>query len=256
MRLRFTIAWDGRPYAGWQSQPGGNTVQDHLEAAVARVLKLPAPAAVHGSGRTDTGVHGLGQVAHCDVPDTCRMDMDAWRRALNVHLPPSIRVLEAAVAPPEFHARFDAAGKTYRYRIWTAPVLPPLEAGLAWHVPHTLDRVLLAAACRMCEGEHDFTAFAANRGDGKDAGRDTVRRIWSVTAAEEGPLLTLTFHGNGFLYRMVRLLTGSIVRVAQGRAPLSWLQYLLTAPPGEKSHHTAPADGLYLVSVDYPPPAG
>lgn len=251
MRLRFTIAWDGRPFAGWQSQPHGNTVQDFMEAAVAKVLKSPAPVRVQGSGRTDTGVHALGQIAHCDVPDGWRMDVAAWRRALNVHLPPAIRVLEVTPAAENFHARFDAAGKTYRYRLWTGDVLPPLEAGLAWHVPQPLVLQALEAACRQCEGKHDFASFAANRGDGKDEGRDTVRSIWRVQVEGTGPLVSLTFHGSGFLYRMVRLLTGSIVRVAQGRAPLSWLEHLLNAPPGEKSHYAAPADGLCLMSVDY-----
>jgi tRNA pseudouridine38-40 synthase len=254
MRLRLTIAYDGRPFAGWQSQPAGNTVQDHLEAALGRILKMETPPAVHGSGRTDAGVHALGQVAHCDVPDTSRMDTAAWRRALNVHLPPGIRIMEVTPAAGNFHARFDAAGKTYRYRVWNDEVLPPLEAGLAWHVPHRLDLALLEEACRSCEGTHDFGAFAANRGDGKDEGRDTVRHLWSVRLERESPCLILTFHGSGFLYKMVRLLTGSLMRVAMGRAPVFWLQQLLTASGGKKSHHTAPADGLYLVSVDYETP--
>src|SRR5687768_9845045 len=108
MRLRLTIAYDGRPFAGWQSQPGGNTVQDHLESALAKILKMEKPPAVHGSGRTDTGVHALGQVAHFDAPDDCRMDHGAWLRALNVHLPPAIRVMDVSATPPGFHARFDA----------------------------------------------------------------------------------------------------------------------------------------------------
>lgn len=251
VRLRLTIAYDGRPFAGWQSQPGGNTVQDHLERVVATILKLENPVPVHGSGRTDTGVHALAQVAHCEVPDGCRMDVVAWRRALNVHLPPAIRVLEVARAAENFHARFEATGKTYRYRLWHDEILPPLEAGLVWHVPHALDFDLLAAACARCEGEHDFAALSANRGDGKDEGRDTVRKVWSVQVERSGPLVTMDFHGNGFLYKMVRMLTGSIVRVAQKRAALSWLEYLLTAPSGEKTHHTAPANGLYLMRVDY-----
>lgn len=254
MRLRLTIAYDGRPFAGWQSQCGGNTVQDHLEAAIARILHAPAPVPVHGSGRTDAGVHALGQTAHCDVPDTCRMDAAAWVRALNVHLPPAIRVMQVSPVSPDWHARFDATGKTYTYRLWHAPILPPLEAGLAWHVPHALDFPLLTEACRLCEGRHDFSAFAANRGDGKDDTRDNVRDLWSIVHAREDALLTLTFHGSGFLYRMVRLLTGSIIRVAMHRAPLSWLESLLAAPPGQKSHHMAPADGLYLVGADYPAP--
>jgi tRNA pseudouridine38-40 synthase len=251
MRLRLTIAYDGRPFAGWQSQPDGNTVQDHLEAAIAKTLQQEQRVPVHGSGRTDAGVHAMGQTAHFDVPPDCRMSPAAWRRALNVHLPPAIRVMEVAAAPDDWHARFDAAGKSYRYRIWTGSVLPPLEAGLAWHVPQRMDPAALEAACRSCEGEHDFRAFAANRGDGRDATRDTVRRLWSVLPEREGPLLTLTFHGSGFLYKMVRLLTGAIVRTARGREPLTWLERLLTAPAGEKCHYAAPADGLYLMRVDY-----
>ena len=219
-------------------------MQDLLEAAAAEILKVEPPVAMHGSGRTDAGVHALGQVAHFDVPDTCRMDEGAWRRALNVHLPPGIRVMAVTRVADDFHARFQAAGKTYRYRIWNDDVLPPLEAGLAWQVPHRMDFTGMKAACRMCEGRHDFTAFAANRGDGKDADRDKVRELFSVKLEHTAPLIALTFHGSGFLYKMVRLLTASIVRVAQGREPLSWLAHLLTAPPGEKSHHTAPADGL------------
>jgi tRNA pseudouridine38-40 synthase len=251
MRLRLTIAYDGRPFAGWQSQPGGNTVQDHLEAALAKILKTDPPPVIHGSGRTDTGVHALGQVAHFDAPESCSMDTGAWLRALNVHLPPAIRIMEMQAAEPGFHARFDATGKTYRYRIWNADVLPPLEAGRAWHVPRAIDFPLLADACRMCEGTHDFSAFAANRGDGKDAGRDTVRTLWSVGIDRDGPCLTLTFRGTGFLYKMVRLLTGSLVRVALHRAPAAWMQQLLSFPGDAKTHHLAPADGLYLVNVEY-----
>lgn len=254
MRLRLTIAYDGRPFAGWQSQRGGNTIQDHIQAAMARILKLESPPCVHGSGRTDTGVHALAQVAHCDVPDTARMDCAAWRRALNVNLPPAIRIMEAVRAAPDFQARFHATGKTYRYRVWNDEVLPPLEAGLAWHVPHCLDLPLLGKACALCEGAHDFAGFAANRCGKRKPVRDTNRHLWSATPAADGPCLTITFHGDGFLYKMVRLLTGSMVRVSQGRESLAWFTELLTAPPGRKSHYLAPADGLYLCGVDYAPP--
>ncbi len=251
MRMRLIVAYDGRPFAGWQSQPGGNTVQDLLEAAAGRILKSGGPVAVTGSGRTDAGVHAVGQVAHFDLPDTCRMDAAAWVRALNVHLPPAIRITAAEPAASGFHARFDAEAKTYRYRIWCGPVLPPLEAGLAWHVPQAMNPALLAEACRRCEGMHNFRAFAANRGDGKDDTRDTVRTIWSLTPEQDGHLLTLTFHGGGFLYKMVRLLTAAIVRTARGQESPEWIPMLLSAAK-EKCPHSAPPDGLYLVSVDYP----
>ncbi len=253
MRLRLTIAYDGRPFVGWQSQSRGQTVQALMEAAVAAVLKMESPVPVSGSGRTDAGVHALAQVAHCDVPDDCRMDEAAWRRALNARLPAAIRVMEVARAADNFHARFQTTGKTYRYQIWNDAVLPPLEAGLAWHMPHPMDFALLEAACILIQGRHDFSSFAANRADGKDRGRDKVRELYSAKVEHAGPLITFTFHGSGFLYKMVRLLTGSIVRVARGRVPLSWLEHLLTAPPGEKSQYVAPADGLCLISVDYAP---
>lgn len=250
-RFRLTLAYDGRPFAGWQSQPGGNTVQDFLERALGRVLPETSPR-VHGSGRTDAGVHALGQVAHFDAPSEFRLNGDAWRRALNSHLPPSIRVTHCAEARPDFHARFDATGKTYRYRIFTGEVLPPLEVGLAWHRPKQLDFDLLAEACAALEGTHDFAGFAAFRGN-EDGTEDTVRTLWSVTLTNDGPLRVLTFHGSGFLYKMVRLLTGALVRVAAKKQPLTWLTDLLHRRDPGKCQHVAPPDGLYLVSVDYPP---
>ena len=250
MRLRLTIAYDGTPFRGWQSQPGGNTVQDLLETAFARILTDNQPVRVHGSGRTDAGVHALGQSAHCDVPDTCRMDPPAWRRALNVHLPPAIRVMEVACAAPEFHARFDAVGKTYRYHLWNAEVIPPHLHGRAWHLSGRLDAGRLAEAVSIFRGRHDFAGFAAFRGDARQDS-DTIRTIHDVQLASDGPDIRLTWHGDGFLYRMVRLLTGSAARVATGRADLAWLRRLLDRTDPGKSHHLAPAAGLWLVSVDY-----
>jgi tRNA pseudouridine38-40 synthase len=248
MRWKLTIAYDGAPFRGWQSQSGGNTVQDLLEAAVGRILG--AAVTVHGSGRTDAGVHALGQVAHFDVPDGWRMDAAAWLRALQVHLPPQIRVMRAEAAEPRFHARFDAVGKTYRYRLWHGAVLPPHEWQRAWHVPHVLDEVRLREVLSLCAGRHDFAAFAAFRGDVR-SDADTVRTIHRAGLERKGEEWVLTWSGDGFLYRMVRLLTGAAVRVAQGRAGVAWFRGLLDEPAGRKNHHQAPADGLYLVSVDY-----
>ncbi len=252
-RIRITVTYDGRPFSGWQSQPSGNTVQDVLEAALARICKV-ARVPAQGSGRTDTGVHALGQVAHFDAPPTYRMDAAAWVRALNIHLPPTVRVVEATVLPEDtdFHARFSAGGKTYRYEIDRGPVLSPFRAGLAWHHPHGIDGDTFRAAAALFAGEHDFAAFAANRHDGKTLAT-TVRTISAITVNENGETLGLTVSGNGFLYKMVRLLVGSITRCAEGRESLGWLRDLLDAPAGRTSQFCAPADGLYLVSVDYPP---
>lgn len=251
-RVKITVSYDGRPFAGWQSQPAGDTVQDALEAALARICKEPR-VPVQGSGRTDTGVHALGQIAHFDAPSAIGMDAAAWVRALNVNLPAAVRVLDATVlsADTDFHARFSACGKTYRYEVDRAPVLSPFRAGLAWHHPHAIDVHLFRAAAALFAGEHDFAAFAANRHDGKPLAT-TVRTVSALTVAESAETLSLTISGNGFLYRMVRLLVGSITRCAEGRESIDWLRDLLVAPAGRTSQFCAPADGLYLVSVDYP----
>lgn len=253
LRFRLTLAYDGRPFAGWQSQPSGLTVQDALERAILKILP-DYPLRVLASGRTDAGVHALGQVVHFDVPEDKSLPSAAWQRALNVHLPPSIRVMDSRAVPDSFHARFDAMGKTYRYRIWTGSVLPPLEAGLAFHHPRPLDFSLLAEACARITGRHDFTNFAAFRGN-EDGTEDNIRTLWSVDPQVQQDLLTLTFHGSGFLYKMVRLLTGALLRVAVGREPLSWLEDLLHRRSPGKCAHVAPADGLYLVEVHYQDPS-
>ena len=247
-RLKIVIAYDGRPYKGWQSQPCGNTVQDKIQSAIAEISKLPK-GTIHGSGRTDTGVHGLGQVAHFDVDANNSMDTNSWRRALNAKLPASIRILSCEQADADFHARFSAKGKTYRYEIDTGAVLMPLRSGLAWHVPLPLDADVLRVAARHLEGEHDFAAFAANRGDGSQG--STVRVIQKIDINSSPSTLTLTFSGNGFLYKMVRLLTGTMVRCALGKEDPEWIKSFLDNPSGEKSAYCAPADGLYLVKVAY-----
>jgi tRNA pseudouridine38-40 synthase len=246
-RLKLTLAYDGAPFAGWQSQVGGNTVQDRVEAALAKVAK--AEIALHGSGRTDAGVHALGQVAHFDAPVDSRMKPADWLRALNANLPPEIRILRAVRAAADFHARFSAQGKTYRYELWTAPALPPHLHRRAWHVAPTPDFARLREALEIFVGEHDFRAFAANRG-GKPV-EDTVRRISAIRAARSGPLWRITFEGSGFLYKMVRMLTGAAVRVAQGREDIATLRRLIAEPRSGRWSHVAPADGLTLVQVRY-----
>ncbi|MDB6135655.1 MAG: tRNA pseudouridine synthase [Verrucomicrobiales bacterium] len=249
-RLKLVLAYDGRPYAGWQVQPGKDTVQSVVEEALTRILK-GRQVRIHGSGRTDTGVHALGQVAHFDVPDGIHMPAAIWRRSLNAYLPLGIRVMDCAVAAPGFHSRIDAVGKTYRYRLFMGEVLPPLEAGIATHHPKPLDDQKLAEACAALEGTHNFAGFAAFRGN-EDGTEDTVRTLRSVRPVWEGDFLTITWHGTGFLYKMVRLLTAAVLRVGAGREPLSWLTDLLHRQVPGKCQHVAPADGLYLVGVDYP----
>ena len=249
LRLKLVIAYDGRPFRGWQSQATKDAVQDFIEAAFVKIVGQRV--VVVGSGRTDAGVHALGQVAHADVPRD-RLPRGQWQAALNATLPREIRVLRAAPTRADFHAQYDASGKTYTYRIWNQSFLHPLEIGRAWFVPGALDPAILRAGARLLCGTHDFARFAVNR---RQPERDTVRTIHGVTIQRRGPLISLRVTGNGFLYRMVRLLTGSLVRCAQGRAPLSWLTELLENPRIAKSHFTAPAEGLYLTRVCYPPRA-
>ncbi len=250
-RYLYTCAYDGAPWLGWQSQRGGNTVQDVLEAAFAAILK--APLRIHAAGRTDAGVHAAAQHFHADVPDGCRMDARAWRAALNAHLPASIRIVAVREVPGDFHARFNATGKEYEYTLCTGDVLPPFLAGRAWHCARAIDEHLLRAALSCYEGTHDYRHFAARRGNEPEVPPADfyVRTIWSATVEREGSLLRLRFYGNGFMYRMVRLLVGTAVQVATGKLALEALKNMLDSETGETSRYCAPADGLVLARVEY-----
>jgi tRNA pseudouridine38-40 synthase len=244
-RLRLLVAYDGSCFDGWQSQLHRRTVQDALEQAFASLLGGRVP--VHGSGRTDSGVHATGQVAHADVPSG-RLSSEHWAGALNARLDPAVRIVRATRAPRGFHARFSASGKLYTYRIWNDRVLRPTERARAWHTPVPIDRTLLRTAARLLEGRHDFAPFSAKRANQTD----TVRHLRRIGIQSSGPLLTLHFEGDGFLYRMVRLLVGSLVRVAQSKAPMDWIQQFLLHPGGPRSSFCAEPQGLYLTRVFYP----
>ncbi len=249
-RFRIVVAYCGEGFDGWQSQVSGNGVQDHLLRALRDIH--PGIATVQGSGRTDAGVHALAQVAHFDVPADWRMDGRAWREALNNRLPPTLRIMEAAPAPPGFHARFSATGKTYRYEIFTGPVLPPGRAFRAWHLPRPPDPDKLRAAAAVFRGRHDFSAFAANRGKAVPKPADPHRTLFRTDVIILGDDIHLEFEGDGFLYKMVRLMTGAIVRAGQGKLAAEEIGSWLADPPeGRKSPVVAPPDGLYLVSVRY-----
>jgi len=244
MRLKLTVAYDGSEFAGWQCQPGGGTVQDALQTAVKKLTGLQV--AVHGAGRTDAGVHAIAQCAHVDVGDS-RLPLSQWPAALNAHLPRAVRVMAVRRVPETFHARYSAKGKIYRYTIWNAPVMPPLENKRAWHVPHAIDLDVLAEVCHLFEGRHNFSAFSAKRAGGPD---NTVRTIASIRLRKTGPRIEITFRGEGFLYKMIRMLTAAAVRCSTGRmSPADIPPRLADGSP--KLHHVAPADGLILVRVLY-----
>jgi len=240
MRLRLLIAYEGSGFRGWQSQAGGGTVQDCLEAAFAKICGQRV--VVHGAGRTDAGVHALAQCAHVDV--TRELD---WLTAINGNLPRKIRIVRCSRARGDFHARFSAKGKIYTYRISNAAVLSPFELHRAWHLPGPLDLDAMTQAARSFEGEHDFKSFGANRGQKEG---DTRRTIYSVVIRKKGTVITLRYHGNGFMYKMVRLMTGALAKIGQGRAPVESIATYLKEGAA-KCTYAAPADGLYLTRVIY-----
>ena len=244
-RLKLIVAYDGGPFAGWQSQSHRNTIQDHLERAFKRIDGRSVR--VHGSGRTDSGVHALAQCAHIDVSNN-RLPPARWTPAVNALLPPAIRVLRSQPVSKNFHARFSARGKVYRYRIWSAPVLPPLEHGRAWHMIAPLDFQMIASAAGEFTGTHDFAGFSANRGK-RDT--DTVRTLHSVKVRRHGACVTMDFDGDGFLYKMVRLMVGSLVQCATGKAECKEIASILDRPRNHKARLVAPAAGLFLIRVRY-----
>lgn len=256
MRLKLKVSYDGRPHDGWQSQLGGNTVQDLLKLALSQTAKEELHPV--GSGRTDAGVHALGQVVHVDVPEHLTMNPYNWVPALNTKLPASIRVLECEEVSGEFHARFSATGKCYVYDIETSPILSPFRHGLAWHIPRQLDVTALGEALNMFEGTHDFRGFAANRGT-ETAETNYERTIFHAGVEATSSGYRVRIEGNGFMYKMVRLLVGGAIHHASGRMLLADLEAILNQAKvgnsGEmmvkKSPVCAPADGLYLARVDY-----
>lgn len=247
VRLKLIVAYDGAPFAGWQSQATGETVQDCLEAAFQKICSQGIR--VHGAGRTDAGVHALAQCAHVDLAAR-RYSVQRWVSALNGILPSTVRILRCQFVSDAFHARFSAKGKIYRYRIWNAEVLPPLEHGRAWHARNPLDVQAMAKAAQDFCGEHDFASFAANRGTPET---DTIRTIRNIRVTSSGPRISVEIEGNGFLYKMVRMMVGTLVRVGLGAAQTGEIRARLRAPRKVSRHgrNAAPADGLFLVRVLY-----
>jgi tRNA pseudouridine38-40 synthase len=249
LHLKLTIAYDGTGLVGWQRQPMGTSVQALLEDALAPLDG--APVRITGAGRTDAGVHALGQVASVVLQRTTSPDVVV--RAMNNRLPPGVRVLSAAEVPAPFHARFDAVSKTYRYRIWNVPILDPFERRYVWHIPGpSLDVEAMDDAARRLEGRHDFAAFEATGSDRES----TVRTLFSsrVTRATGagGALLTCEVRGDGFLRHMMRSMVGTLVEIGRGRHPPSWIDDLLQSRDRHRSGLSEQAAGLFLVRVDYP----
>ena len=242
-RWRAVVAYDGGAFDGWQSQPGGRAVQDVIERRLAEVLG--AAVRIHGSGRTDAGVHARGQVFHFDA---------AWahgaaklRRALQAGLPAAILVRSLRPAAADFHARFSARGKTYHYEIHLGEA-DPFTTRYCWSLGRPVDWAAVAAAAAVLRGKHDFKAFAAEGGKERET---TVRDLRRIDLRRRGRRVRLEFEADGFLYKMVRSLVGTLVNVGLGKLPPAEVSALLASRRRTPQVQTAPPQGLFLHRVDY-----
>lgn len=246
-RYRLTIEYDGGPFNGWQSQAGQPSVQARLIAAVAGFTGETVQ--VFGAGRTDAGVHALGQVAHLDLARD--WPTDTVRDAINQHLRPDpVAVLEAAIVPDTFDARFSAIQRHYRYRIVNRRSPLTVDAGRAWQVPAALDAEAMDRAARALLGRHDFTTFRSVHCQAKSP----VKTIDAIAVARYGPEVEVTVSARSFMHRQVRSFVGSLVMVGDGHWPVAEIARILSARDRAACGTVAPASGLYLTRVDYPDP--
>ena len=254
--FKITLAYDGTDFVGWQRQASGSSIQGLIEDALFDLDGREIP--VIGAGRTDAGVHALGQVASFSL----HRDIDASTlvSALNARLPNTVRVLTAEPVATTFHARYNALAKTYRYRIWNGDVMSPFERAYAWHLTGPLDRAAMVEAASLVEGRHDFAAFQAAGGSTKTSEREmfSSRILGDDVAQDSSPArAALPIHivyearGDGFLRHMVRNIVGSLVEIGRGRRPASWLTDVLVRCDRTQAGPTAPPHGLVLVAVEY-----
>ena len=245
MRFRLTIAYDGTNYAGWQIQPGKETVQGAIEAAIEATSGIKVK--LHGSGRTDRGVHARGQVAHFDLET--RMTPRSMLFALNSRLPPDIRILDVKKAPDAFHARRPAHSKEYRYVVFNGAILPPCDRLYAVQIHRPLDLERMRAGAARFVGEHDFRAFMANP---QREVESTVREITSFEITKRGSFVTFKVRGNGFLYKQVRSMVGMLVRIGHGQeTPEKVTEWLDGRAERTARVPSAPPQGLTLWKVWY-----
>jgi tRNA pseudouridine38-40 synthase len=262
--FKVTLAYDGTDFVGWQRQASGTSIQGLLEDALADLDGRAVT--VIGAGRTDAGVHALGQVAAFSLQRA--IAPDAVLRAVNARLPEAIRVVAAEQAPPGFHARFGARAKTYRYRIWNGAVMSPFERRYAWHVAGALDIDAMARAARAVEGRHDFAAFQAAGSETQTTEREVfssrviaglkpcATEFSSSGAGLQacGRLIEYEITGDGFLRHMVRTIVGTLVEIGRGRRSAESMAGTIRSCDRAAAGATAPPGGLFLVAVSYEAP--
>jgi tRNA pseudouridine38-40 synthase len=244
--LKFTLAYDGTRYVGWQRQADGESIQGLLEDALARFEG--GPVTVHGAGRTDAGVHALGQVASASV--TFTHPAATILRALNVQLPEDIHVVDIADAAPDFHARFSARSKTYRYQIRAGAVGDPFTRAFVWQLPDPLDVAAMTDAAAALVGRHDFAVFQSAGTEVASTIRTIFRSEFSTTERSER-LIIYEVSADGFLRHMVRAIVGTLIEIGRGRRSAESMAQLVGRGTRAEAGATAPPHGLFLVSVDY-----
>ena len=248
-RYALKIQYDGTYYVGYQVQPNGPTIQAALEKAIATMAKLPKGEYLPtiSSGRTDSGVHALGQVIALDYP--AQISPQAMMRALNSLLDPSIRVTDVAIVADDFHPRYHAVGKAYHYRLDTNRFPDPFKRLYTSHHPYPYDIGKIQTALKAIVGTHDFTSFCSTKTDKEDK----VRTIYKAHVYEDphAKELIFQFHGNGFLYNMIRIIVGTCLQIGDGLKPVDELERLLNIQDRNQAGPTAPPQGLYMVEVYY-----
>lgn len=241
--IKAVVAYDGTRYQGFQRQKNGVGIQQLLEKALTEVLK--EPILIKAAGRTDAGVHALGQVISFST--VSRIPPENYRRALEPHLPPDIAVREAEYAPDDFHARFDAVAKTYQYIVYYSPLPDPIRRNTTWEIREKPDVAAMNAAAALLLGQHDFSSF-------KNSGSQDTSPVRTMTKAQweqNGDFYTFTITGDGFLYRMVRNLVGCLVKVGTGKWSMADFRRIMAAKNRKQAGMAAPPQGLYLMHVDY-----
>jgi tRNA pseudouridine38-40 synthase len=241
--LKLTLSYDGTNYFGWQYQPDRPTVQGTLEAALRQVTQEQIRVA--GSGRTDAGVHALGQVASFQTRS--RLPVEVLHKALNATLPHDVAVVEVCEAPPGFHAIRDCVRKTYRYVLHDGPVRDVFSRQYAWHVWHRLDECAMRRAAEALVGTHDFASFQT-QGTERES---TVRTVFDLSVERASHLVAVEVTADGFLYNMVRTIVGTLVKVGRGQRGESWPAEVLAARDRRLAGMTAPPHGLFLVRAEY-----
>jgi tRNA pseudouridine38-40 synthase len=240
-RIKLIVAYDGTAYVGWQYQPNGISVQQRLEQALQQLTGIIHT--VYSSGRTDSGVHARGMVCHLTTERD--LPLSAWREGVNRFLPDDIAVRHVELVDDQFHARFSARGKHYRYTILRDPVRSPLESKTSWQVKQPLDLEKMRQAARDFLGQHDFSAF---RTSGCSA-KTTTRKIFSIDLSEAGSLLHIDIRGSGFLKNMIRMMCGTLVEIGRGKREVVVIRQLLEGDGVVAPPLTAPAHGLCLMEV-------